>query len=232
MTGRRCRLFILRKHDDDRPTKKDAVYLTLAEFQERAADAALIVIAGNTTMLHLLAGEDPSSLGVAPFVPRFTKHRILQVRALLAEWNDTIPTAPLHLLPSASAYIGADIVAGLVATGMVYQPETALLVDIGTNGEIVLRHGERLLACATPAGPAFEGARLSSGMRAGSGAITNIRLNVPTGAHELTWLGQSDGTAPLGLCGSAYIDFLAEARRAELISSSGRYNRKLATPSD
>jgi len=197
----------------------------LAAVGAAVADVGAMVIAGNTTMLHLLAGEDPAPLGVVPFTPRFTQHRVLPAGQLVPAWRESLGHMPVHLLPSATAYIGADIVAGLVATGMAYEPETALLVDVGTNGEIVLRHRDHLLGCATAAGPAFEGARLLSGMRAGDGAITDIVLAPATGQHQLKWIGQDRGAAPAGLCGSAYIDFLAEARRTGLLSVHGRLDR-------
>ena len=188
-----------------------------------AQDIGAMVIAGNTTMLHLLAGVDPSPLGVSPFTPRFTEHRILAGGDLLAGWASAFPRMQVHLLPSASAFIGADIVAGLVATAMSYEPETSLLVDVGTNGEIVLRHGERFVGCATAAGPAFEGARLASGMRAGDGAISALALDPQTGNHQIEWIGRERSPRPAGLCGSAYIDFLAEGRRTGLLSATGRF---------
>ena len=83
----------------------------------------------------------------------------------------------VHLLPGAAAYVGADVMAGVFASGMVYGQETSLLVDVGTNGEIVLKHADRFWGCATAAGPAFEGSGLSCGMRAGRGAISHIRLD-------------------------------------------------------
>lgn len=197
-----------------------------------ASDIGGMVVAGNTTMLHLLAGEDPSSIGVAPFTPRFTEHRVLRAAELLPAWTKTLPHVAVHLLPSATAYIGADIVAGLIATGMAYEPETALMVDVGTNGEIVLRHHDHLVGCATAAGPAFEGARLTSGMRAGDGAISGIVLEPDTGEHEIEWIGQKRHAHPAGLCGSAYIDFLAEGRRTELLNPAGRFDRQAGRPED
>lgn len=191
-----------------------------------------MVIAGNTTMLHLLVAEDPSSLGVAPFAPRFTQHRILRAADLLEEWRQLIPDTEVHLLPGATAYVGADVVAGAIATGLPYEAEPALLVDVGTNGEIVLASDGQLVACATAAGPAFEGVRLASGMRAGEGAITRMRLDPIAGAHEFDWIGRKKRVKPLGLCGSAYIDFLAEARRCGLISTTGRFQRDAARPAD
>ncbi len=188
-------------------------------------DIGAITVAGNTTMLHILAGVDPSPLGVSPFTPRFTEYRILPAQPLFGKGRSKLPNALLHLLPSATAYIGADIVAGLVSTGMAYESTTALLVDIGTNGEIVLRKDDQLLGCATAAGPAFEGARLSSGMRAGDGTITAIRLTPHAPNHHLEWIGQANRRHPTGLCGSAYIDFLAEGRRTGLLSTTGRFLR-------
>ena len=124
-------------------------------------------IAGNTTMLHLLVGEDPASLGVAPFTARFLGSRNLcAVDIGLGLAGALAPDLPLRLLPGLSGYVGADIVAGIAATGMRYAESPALLVDIGTNGEIVLQSDGRLFACATAAGPAFEGAGLRSGSRA------------------------------------------------------------------
>lgn len=205
----------------------------LAAGEARSEDLGAIVIAGNTTMLHLLAGVDPTPMGVAPFTPPFIDHRVLSPGKLLPAWGRRFPAALVHLLPGAAAYIGADIVAGLVATGMAYRPETDLLVDVGTNGEIVLRHDGKLFACATAAGPAFEGARLASGMRAGVGAITDIVLHPDTGLHELRWISHdpsSDHTPPAGLCGSAYIDFLAEGRRTGLLSAAGRFDRTQGLP--
>ncbi|MFT3789440.1 MAG: ASKHA domain-containing protein [Tepidisphaeraceae bacterium] len=181
-------------------------------------DIGAIAIAGNTTMLHILAGVDPSPLAVAPFTPAFLEHRVLTGESVL---GDTFAHATIHLLPGASAYIGADIVAGLTVTGMHYEPGICMLVDVGTNGEIVLKHRDRLIGCATAAGPAFEGARLASGMRAGRGAITSVRIDASH--HVVDWIGREDRVQPAGLCGSAYIDFLAEARRVELLSPTGRF---------
>ncbi len=197
----------------------------LAQAGRQASDIGAITVAGNTTMLHLLAGEDPSPLGVSPFTPRFVAHRVLNAQSLLGTSELNLSQAQLHLLPSASAYIGADIVAGLVATGMAYESDTTLLVDVGTNGEIVLQHEGRLLACATAAGPAFEGSRLAAGMRAGHGAITAITLHADGLPPTLTWLGDPK-QKPAGLCGSAYIDFLAQGRACGLLSPTGRYLRR------
>ncbi len=186
----------------------------------READAALetigcYTVAANTTMLHLFAGIDPSSMGVAPFNATFLDHRVLSTADV-----GLAGRAGIHLLPGSAAYLGADIVAGSLVTAQAYDEGPTLLVDVGTNGEIVLKIDGRLIACATAAGPAFEGARLSSGVRAMEGAIEHIRFNddVEPSFDIIA------ATAPVGICGSAYVDFLSEARRVGLLSSAGRFS--------
>ena len=141
---------------------------------ERIAGGAM---AGNTTMLHLLAGEDPTPLGIAPFTPRFIKGRQVLASEIKLVADGLAPETPIQLLPGIAAYIGADITAGIFASGMVFDPTPSLLVDIGTNGEIVLQSGGKLTACATAAGPAFEGCGLRCGTRAREGAVSDLRLD-------------------------------------------------------
>jgi uncharacterized 2Fe-2S/4Fe-4S cluster protein (DUF4445 family) len=108
---------------------------------------------------------------------------------------------------------------------MAYRDELCLLVDVGTNGEIVLKQGRRFLACATAAGPAFEGAGLTNGVRAGQGAISHIQLDPKTLEPELQVIG--DGP-PIGLCGTAYVDFIAQGRKCGLIGATGRFADRFA----
>jgi len=184
-------------------------------------------VAGNTTMLHLLAGEDPSSLGVFPFVPLFIEGRRITSSAigLVAGNNgDALPSeTPLHLLPGIAAYIGADITAGIYATGMIFDESPSLLVDVGTNGEIVLQSGGRLTACATAAGPAFEGSGLCCGTRAREGAISGIELALDPFSIAAETIGNFPAARASGICGSAYIDFLSIGRRSGLLGASGRF---------
>lgn len=192
---------------------------------------AAVTVAGNTTMLHLLCGVDPTPMGTAPFAPVFLDHRVISSDAIGLELDARAHAdsssgegtdrgnPPIHLLPGAAAYLGADIIAGIVASGLAYEEGPSLLIDIGTNGEIVLKHGTRLVACATAAGPAFEGVRLASGMRAARGAISRLRFKCSPLAIRPSVIGDE---RPIGLCGSAYIDFLAEARRVGLINTTGR----------
>jgi uncharacterized 2Fe-2S/4Fe-4S cluster protein (DUF4445 family) len=177
-------------------------------------------VAGNAVMLHLLAGEDPTPLGRAPFETVFTCHRLLEAGAIGLAGPGLAGDRPIHLLPSASAYVGADVVAGAIATGLAYGEGPSMLLDLGTNGEIILKHGRQTLACATAAGPAFEGMGLTCGMTASRGAISRARVEAATASIETDVIG---GEAPRGICGSAYIDLLAEGRRMGLLDCLGRF---------
>lgn len=185
-------------------------------------------IAGNTTMLHLVAGEDPSSLGVAPFTPRFLEGKRLTVSGIglaAGKNGDALaPDTPVQLLPGIAGYIGADITAGVYATGMVFDELPSLLVDIGTNGEIVLQNGGRLSACATAAGPAFEGSGLRCGSRAREGAICGIDLALDPFRIVAETIGNLSPARASGICGSAYVDFLAVGRQRGLLLESGRFD--------
>ncbi|MFI5356908.1 MAG: ASKHA domain-containing protein [Opitutales bacterium] len=190
-----------------------------AEAKLVPADVGVMTVAANTTMQHLLAGVDPSPLGVHPFTPVFLEHRTYAPAELGLAFGG--PAAKVHLLPGPAAYVGADLAAGMVATGMLYDEGPVLLVDVGTNGEIIAKVGDRLVGCATAAGPAFEGAGLSSGSRGVKGAIERIRLRTNPYGVELGVIG--DVSKPIGICGSAYVDFLWEARQSGIVLANGRF---------
>lgn len=175
-----------------------------------------VTVTGNTTMLHLLAGVDPTPMSTVPFTPAFLDHRVIRLPDLGA--------AEVHLLPGMSAYVGADLCAGILASGLAYEDGPGLLVDVGTNGEIILKNEGLLYGCATAAGPAFEGAGLTSGVRAGPGAIERIRFDREPFAVHTKIIGRKKA---VGICGSGYIDLLAEGRRVGLLNERGRF----ATPS-
>jgi uncharacterized 2Fe-2S/4Fe-4S cluster protein (DUF4445 family) len=176
-----------------------------------------MVVAGNATMLHLLLGVDAHAISVAPFIPAFREPLDLPTAALGV---DIHPEGRIQILPSLGAYVGADIVAGIQATGLTREPELRLFVDVGTNGEIVLGNAERVLASAAPAGPTFEGGHVKHGMRAADGAIESVVLD---GAEvRLQVIGDA---APIGLCGSGLIDAVAQLRLAGLLDASGRLAR-------
>lgn len=182
-------------------------------------EVGVMTVAGNTTMQHLLAGVDPTPLGVYPFRPAFLEHRIYAPGDLGLTFGHA--GAEAHLLPSPASYVGADLAAGIVATGMLYDEGPVLLVDVGTNGEIVAKVDHRLVGCATAAGPAFEGAGLSDGTRGVRGAIERVRLEGDPFAAEVGVIGNEP--RPIGICGSGYVDFLWEGRRTGILQASGRF---------
>ena len=174
-----------------------------------------IAVAGNATMSHIVLGVDPEPLGVAPF--------IMSTR----RWPDVLatelgvrvhPGARAVLFPSFGAYVGGDITAGLIASGMDRDTRVRLFIDIGTNCEIVLGNSERLIATAAPAGPAFEGASIKCGMRAAAGAIEVVKITPDDVA-----LGVIGDVSAEGLCGSGLLDAVAELFRIGLLDSSGRF---------
>lgn len=202
---------------------------------DETIDAMTVV--GNTIMLHLLKGEDPSSMGYVPFTPLFLEHLLVHSSEIGLYSNDNKPkedssikrnfNMDVHLLPGLAAYVGADLTAGVYTTGMLYDEGPSLLIDVGTNGEIIFKHGDTLLGCATAAGPAFEGSRLTCGMRAVENVISHIRLNeLPEKINYDMIKGEGSAHIPSGICGSAYVDFLAEARRIGLINQAGRFDEE------
>jgi uncharacterized 2Fe-2S/4Fe-4S cluster protein (DUF4445 family) len=180
-------------------------------------------IAGNTTMLHLLAGVDPTPLGIAPFTARFLSGKKLVASEIGLAVDGMSAETPIRFLPSIAAYIGADITAGALAAGMAFDSAPSLLVDIGTNGEIVLQHGGQLTACATAAGPAFEGCGLACGTRARDGAVSDLAITRDPFVIRAQTIGGMPLSRATGICGSAYIDFLATGRAAGLLGNTGRF---------
>ena len=155
-----------------------------------------MVFAGNTTMLHLLIGEDPVSIALAPFKPRFTERQTRRGKETGLAVNDE---AVIVTMPSVSAFVGADVVAGLAALNV--KQRRYLYTDIGTNGEIALVSDDEIYACAAAAGPAFEGAGISCGMSAVKGAIASF-----AGPGSYRVIGN---VRPAGICGSGIIDIVA-----------------------
>jgi uncharacterized 2Fe-2S/4Fe-4S cluster protein (DUF4445 family) len=156
-----------------------------------------IAVAGNTTMLHLLLGVNPMSLALAPFKAQFLEEQVLRGEELKL---NCFPGAEIKILPSISAYVGSDIVAGLASIAPSGEYQNYLFMDIGTNGELALVTDSRIWCCSTAAGPAFEGAKISCGMGAVEGAISAY------GDDGYSVIGDS---MPSGLCGSGLIDLVA-----------------------
>ena len=172
-------------------------------------------IAGNATMVQLLLGVDPEPVGVAPFITASQTWPILTAGEI---GIDILPTARCYIFPSFGAYVGGDIVAGVLATGMDRDKRTRLLIDVGTNCEIVLSNGETILSTAAPAGPAFEAASIACGMRAADGAIEVVQIT----DGDLV-LGVIGDATPIGICGSGLVDSVYALHKAGLIDDSGRF---------
>jgi uncharacterized 2Fe-2S/4Fe-4S cluster protein (DUF4445 family) len=174
-----------------------------------------VAVAGNATMTHLVLGIDPEPLGMAPFIMATR----LFPEVLAADLGiDVHPRARAVVFPAFGAYVGGDITAGLLASGMDRDARIRLFVDIGTNCEIVLGNREWLLATAAPAGPAFEGAAIRCGMRAADGAIEVVTMT--SDALDLKVIGDAE---PAGLCGSGLVDAVTGLVRLGLLDPSGRF---------
>jgi len=179
------------------------------------AEVYEVVVTGNVTMMQLALGIDPEPLSMAPFT--IAARTLPEAKA--ADFGLRVhERAPAVLFPALGAYVGPDIVAGILATGLTLDRRVRLFIDVGTNSEIVLGSSARALACAAPAGPAFEAAQIRCGMRAADGAIEGVKI---VGDDvELTVIGDRE---PLGLCGSGLVDAVAELVGAGILDHSGRF---------
>lgn len=189
--------------------------LILSLLQSAAVPAASVyeaAIAGNTAMSHLLLGYPVDSLAVAPFESMFTTFPTVAAAETGLNMN---PAGRVYLAPIIRSFVGGDIAAGLAAVDIERAPELSLFIDLGTNGEIVVKKGGRFLATSTAAGPAFEGMNLSCGMIAAPGAISRAVWNQGWSLHTL------GGIAPRGVCGSGVVDILAGALSSGQLSPSG-----------
>ena len=173
-------------------------------------------------MLHLLLGIDAPPLSMRPFTPTFREPLYLPAREV---GLDIHPGGYIQTLPVIGAYVGADIVAGVVATGLAREEKLRLFVDVGTNGEIVLGSNKRVLCTAAPAGPAFEGSQIRCGMRASDGAIEGVTLSDHV---ELQVIGGD--LVPRGICGSGLVDTVAQLRLAGLLDAGGKMRSREEVP--
>lgn len=196
-------------------TLNNLISQLLEEGQVSPHEVYEVVTAGNATMQHLFLGVDPEAIGLEPFIPAMED----MVQASAQEVGlEILPQAQVHCLPYLGAYVGADLVAGLLATGLAQNEGVRLLVDVGTNGEIILGSAARTVATAAPAGPAFEGAQIQDGMRASEGAIEAV--TVTRAGIDLQVIGD---VPPIGLCGSGLLDAVAQLRLCGLMLPSGRF---------
>jgi uncharacterized 2Fe-2S/4Fe-4S cluster protein (DUF4445 family) len=189
-------------------------------------DILEMVLVGNSTMHHLLLNLPPKDLGLAPFVPAIHESVDVKARELGLHIN---PSGNIHVLPTIASFVGADTSGMILAEEPHKQDENWLLIDVGTNAELVLGNRKRLVCTSTPTGPAMEGAHVEYGMRAAPGAIERVHIDEKTLEPKYKIVGEenwNEGKAK-GICGSAIIDAVAELFRAEIIDSRGRFKKEL-----
>jgi len=186
----------------------------LEECDVARSDIWSVMVSGNTTMMHLFLGLHPAWIRREPYVGCAYLLPSTAPGDLGIEIN---PAGRVFCLPSVSSFVGADITAGVLATGLAERDEPAALIDLGTNGEIVVGCREFLVCCSASAGPAFEGAGSASGTRARDGAIDSVRAD---GEVEWSTIG---GLPPVGICGTGYIDLLAALARLGVMDRTGKF---------
>ena len=181
-------------------------------------------IAGNSTMMHLLLGIPASSIRFAPFITAVNHPPLMTGQEVGLNTN---PEAVVDCLPGVASYVGADITAGVLSSGLDNADNVTLFLDVGTNGETVLGNRDWLVTCACSAGPAFEGAGVVNGMRATTGAIEEVWINTETLEPTYRVIG---GGKPRGICGSGLISLLSEAFITGVIDKGGNVNLAACSP--
>jgi len=179
-----------------------------------------ITIAANTTMNHLLLGINANSIRLEPYKPVFLACKPYHPSRI---GINAAQRADMHLAPNIGSYVGGDITAGVLASGIWDNEAMSLLIDLGTNGEIVFGNNDFLMACACSAGPAFEGGDIDCGMRASAGAVSACIIEKETMTPQLTIIGENK---PAGICGSGLIDIIAELFRHGIINGKGKFDRE------
>ena len=181
-----------------------------------------LCVAANTTMNHLFVGVDAESVRMEPYIPSFFAWEGMLAGDLKLPAN---PLAPVIIAPNIGSYVGGDITAGTLATGLWDKDEMSLFIDLGTNGELVFGNRDFMMSCACSAGPAFEGGDISCGMRATDGAIEACVIDKETMEPTLTIVGEA-GQKPVGICGSGIIDIISELFRCSIINARGLFDRE------
>jgi uncharacterized 2Fe-2S/4Fe-4S cluster protein (DUF4445 family) len=179
-------------------------------------EITVAMAAGNTTMTHLLLGLEPCFIRTEPYIPTATSYPVMKASDV---WIPINPDGLMGVMPCVSSYVGGDITAGVLASGMCDSSKVSMLMDLGTNGEIVLGNCEWLVCCSASVGPAFEGGGLKCGMRATNGAIQVISIS-----NDHVNYSAIGNIRPRGICGSGVIDVLAELLRNRLIQPDGKFN--------
>ncbi|MFH1996499.1 MAG: ASKHA domain-containing protein [Candidatus Omnitrophota bacterium] len=182
----------------------------------RLSDIVACSAGGNMTMTQLFLSVDPRFIRREPYVPTMSSVEPVHAAELGIQIH---PKGLVSCVPGVSTYVGGDITAGIISSGLCDRDEVSLLIDIGTNGEVVLGNKEWMVGCSASAGPAFEGSGVTCGMRAVAGAIESAAID-PGGACSVKTIGDDP---PRGICGSGYISLLSELFRAKYIDRDGKY---------
>ena len=185
-------------------------------------DILRLAVGANTTMNHLFVGVDAESVRMEPYVPSFFAWEGMRSGDVNLLAN---PMAPVLIAPNIGSYVGGDITAGTLASGIWDKDEMSLFIDLGTNGEIVFGNRDFLISCACSAGPAFEGGDISCGMRATDGAVEACTIDKTTMEPTLSIVGDP-GQKPVGICGSGIIDIISELFRTSIINAKGLFVRE------
>jgi uncharacterized 2Fe-2S/4Fe-4S cluster protein (DUF4445 family) len=230
------------EHPDGLEKLHKAIISALNKLLSKAAHEARIklhdilemVLVGNSTMHHILLNLHPKDLGLAPFVPAIHESVDIKARELGLHIN---PSGNIHVLPTIASFVGADTSAMILAEEPHRQDENWLLIDVGTNAELVLGNRKRLVCTSTPTGPALEGAHVEYGMRAAPGAIERVHIDEMSLEPKYKVIGVEGWNTDhaefkgqvKGICGSAIIDAVAELFRAEIVDSRGKFIKTLDT---
>jgi uncharacterized 2Fe-2S/4Fe-4S cluster protein (DUF4445 family) len=228
------------EHPDGLEKLNKAIIGTLNKLLKQAAHTAQIktseilemVLVGNSTMHHIVLNLQPKDLGLAPFVPAIHESLDIKARELGLHIN---PSGNIHILPTIASFVGADTSAVILAEEPHKQDENWLLIDVGTNAELVLGNRKRLVCTSTPTGPALEGAHVEYGMRAAPGAIERVHIDETTLEPKYKVIGTDGWNTEhaefkglvKGICGSAIIDSVAELFRVGIVDSRGRFKKGL-----
>lgn len=188
-------------------------------------DVTCLICSGNTTMIHLLLGIDPTSIRREPYVPVAQRVPITRAGQLGLNVN---PNALVYCFPAVGGYVGGDITSGVLATGMAESDKLSMLIDVGTNGEIVIGNNEWLMCCSCSAGPAFEGCGIEHGTHATAGAIERLQYIPDTDEVLFSTIGKQ--MPPRGVCGSGLIDAMATLLRSGAMDRAGKLNLSWPSP--
>lgn len=182
-----------------------------------------VTVVGNTAMHHIFLGVPPTRLGLSPYVPVISGFISFKARHLALETN---PCTNVNVLPVIAGFVGADAVADIISTGIHESTRLSLMIDVGTNTEVILGDKHGMLACSCASGPAFEGAHIKCGMKAVTGAVERLRIRSKDYEAIVETIGNVE---PIGLCGSAIVDAIADLLKCRIIDRNGRFNTSVPT---